>query len=184
MDEGRRYGDFNLLAVVSKFTNESGARLTKGLFYEMTMADKSSVLYTLKNQDHKGFPSLYALYMSEMDPTEYRFAIRYLEGWEHWKQLTACTWFMPFADKWREELQLKLSSEALFRIMTEAKADRKEAFAANKYLLEKGWVPKGQADKVGRPSKEAIRDQARKMVQDNTRIFDDWKRISPVQTDC
>lgn len=164
------------MAAVSKFTNEVGARLTKGLFFEMTLADKSSVLYTLKNQDHRGYPSLYRLYMEEMDPTEYRFAVRHLESWDHWKQLTACTWFKPHVEGWREELQLKLASEALTRIMLEASSERKESFAANKYLLEKGWA-KSTGDRVGRPSKEAIKHQARQMVHENTRLAEDWNRI-------
>ncbi len=167
------------MAVVSKFTNESGARLTKGLFYEMTLADKSSVVYTLKQTDHKGYPSLYKLYMETMDPTEYRFAVSYLDGWEHWSQLVSCTWFAPIVAKWREELHLKIASEALTRIMTEASADRKESFAANKYLLEKGWQPKG-SDKVGRPSKEAIKTAAQRMVLDNSRVLTDWERLGAV----
>jgi len=147
------------------------------MFFEMTPADKSQVLYTLKNQDHQGFLSLYRLYMETGDPTEYRFAIAYLDGWEHWKQLSECNWFKPFVEKWREELQLRLASEALNRIISEAQSDRRESFAANKYLLEKGWQPKG-ADKVGRPSKEAIKHQAERMVQDRSRIELDFNRIT------
>lgn len=168
------------MAAVSKFTNDVGARLTKGLFFEMTLADKSSVLYTLKSQDHRGFPSLYRLYMEEMDPTEYRFAVRHLESWDHWKQLTACTWFKPHVEGWREELSLKLASEALTRIMQEAQSERKESFAANKYLLEKGWTPKSSSSPVGRPSKEAIKQAARRMVEDNSRLTDDWNRIKGI----
>lgn len=164
------------MARVSKFTNDSGMRLLKGLFYEMTLADKSSVLYTLKRQEHKGFPSFYEFYMQEMDPTEYRFATTYLESWDHWRQLLTCNWFKPYIEVWREELQLKLASEALTRIMREASSERKESFAANKYLLEKGWAHKS-ADKVGRPSKEAIKQEARRMVQDNSRINEDYSRI-------
>lgn len=150
----------------------------------MTLADKSSVIYTLKDTDHKGYDSLYRLYMEVLDPTEYRFANSYLDGWGHWKQLSVCNWFKPYIDRWREELQLKIASEALTRIMAEASTDRKESFAANKYLLEKGWQPKG-ADKVGRPSKEAIQDAASRMVKDNSRVLTDWDRlgVATVATD-
>ena len=36
----------------SKFRGKSNALLTQGLFFEMTLADKSQVVYTLKDWDH------------------------------------------------------------------------------------------------------------------------------------
>lgn len=164
------------MPAVSKFTNDSGMRLTKGLFYEMMLADKSSVIYTLKNADHKGYPSLYKLYMAEEDPKEYRFVQKYLEGWEHWVQLCDLVWFKPYVTRWREELQLKLESEALYHIISESRAGRKESFAANKYLLEKGWKTQAK-DPVGRPSKEQIKREAERMLTDNSRVLEDLNRL-------
>jgi hypothetical protein len=170
------------LPAVSRYTNKSGTRLTKALFYETTLEDKSSVVYTLKNEDHKGFTSLYRLYMEMSDPTEYRFATSCLADWEHWTQLCECTWFESYRDRWRQELNLKITSEALARILTEAGSDRREAFSANKYLLEKGWVPKDK-DPVGRPSKEAIRRKANEIVFDNSRLIGDAERIGVKNND-
>ena len=164
------------MPAISKFTNESGARLTKGLFYETTYADKATCVYTLKNDDHKGFPSLYKLYMAEDDPKEYRFVQKHLADWEHWVQLCDLVWFQPYVRRWRTELQLKLESEALYNIITESRSGRKESFAANKYLLEKGWSDKGK-DPVGRPSKEQIKRQAERMVTDNSRVLEDFNRL-------
>lgn len=158
----------------SKLIADNGNRPTKSLFYEMTLADKSSVVYTLKNQDHKGFPSLYRLYMETNDPTEYKFATTYLADWQHWLMLQKLSWFAPLVERWREELQLKIAAEALTRILSEAQSDRREAFAANKYLLEKGWKPKGS---VGRPSQEAIKREATRLVQNNERLNEDWARV-------
>lgn len=170
------------MPAVSKYTNESGTRLTKALFYETTLADKSQVVYTLKNEDHKGYPSLYRLYMATYDPTEYTFATSYLQDWEHWLQLCECSWFKDYVQRWRQELSLKIASTALTRIIAEAGSDRREAFSANKYLLEKGWVPKDK-DSVGRPSKEAIRRKAHEILQDNSRISDDIVRLGVRNTD-
>jgi hypothetical protein len=160
--------------MANKFVADNGSRYTKSLFYEMTLADKTGVVYTLKNQDHKGYPSLYRLYMEMSDPTEYRFATTYLSDWQHWLILQKLHWFAPIVERWREELQLKIAADALTRILAEAQSDRREAFAANKYLLEKGWQPK---DKVGRPSKEAIKREAALIVQGNDRLNDDWVRV-------
>jgi hypothetical protein len=167
------------LPAVSKFTNSSGTRFTKSLFYETTLADKSTVVYTLKDEDHQGFPSLYRLYMEACDPFEWRFANQYLQDWQHWNQLCELSWFKPLVTRWRAELDLKLKSEALSHIITEARSERREAFTANKYLLEKGWQAKDKDD-VGRPSKAKIRSEAEKLFHEssNSRIANDLERLN------
>jgi len=166
------------LPAVSKFTNESGTRYTRSLFYETTLADKASVVYTLKDQDHKGFKSLYRAYMDTQDLTEYQFATAYLADWQHWVILCELDWFKPYVTRWRQELELSLKAEALQRIIQEARSDRRESMSANKYLLEKGWEPKPTTkDSVGRPSKEAIRAKAEEMFQDTKRINSDLNRL-------
>lgn len=152
-------------------------RLLKGLFYEMTLADKSSVVYTLKDHDHEGFRSLYRLYMETNDPTEWRFATEFLDGWEHWELLCKTTWFQPYVSRWRKELELRLRSQALSRIMSESKTASKESFAANKYLLEKGWEPK-DSGRRGRPSKDEVSKAAREIASTNSRLEEDFERLN------
>src|SRR3990167_1337022 len=96
---------------LNPFKNASGARLTQALFYEETGADKSSVIYTLKDQDHEGFPSLYRLYIEMEDILEYEFANKYLDNWSHWEWLTQAGWFKPYVLRWRKELELKIRSK-------------------------------------------------------------------------
>jgi hypothetical protein len=163
----------------SKFRNAVGTRYLKALFFEETGADKSTVVYTLKDQDHEGFPSLYRLYMETNDPTEYRFATAYLDGWDHWEILTKCSWFSPYVERWRKELQLRLASSALARIMSEAKTNSRESFTANKYLLERGWMPK-EDRKTGRPSKQAVREAAHEIASQAKQVNSDFDRILKV----
>lgn len=165
------------MAVSPKFRSGAAFYLN-ALFFEQTMADKSTVLYTLKDHDHNGYPSLYRLYMETNDPTEWRFATTYLDGWKHWELLQACVWFKPYIERWRRELELRMKSQALARIMAEAKTTNKESFSANKYLLEKGWEPKDTASKRGRPSKEDIKQAARDELQIVNRISEDFDRIT------
>jgi hypothetical protein len=160
----------------NKFRNSKGNRLTKSLFFEMVNADKSSVLYTLKDQEHEGFPSLYQAYMECGDLTEFQFANAYLDGWNHWEMLCDCSWFKPYVERWRKELHLKVSAKALANI--KRIADDREAtgsMQANKYLLEKGWVDKKSA--VGRPSKDAIKRKADEMVADMSEVAEDYRRM-------
>lgn len=165
----------------NKFKNASGARYLRGLFFETTLEDKSSVVYTLKNFDHLGYQSLYRLYMETGDPTEYKFATQYLDGWDHWEALCGCSWFKPYVEAWRRELEVKVRSAALAQIeqVSHLDGDTKTkalAFTANKYLLDGGWKPKGEG-KVGRPTKEAIKKEAFRITQEAQDINEDYNRI-------
>lgn len=151
---------------INKFKSPGNSRYLKGLFYEQVGADKGTVLYTLKDEDHLGFPSLYKKYMEAEDPTEYRFATENLDGVEHWEMLTSCSWFKPYVERWRRELELKITSEAIARISEIAYGDGKdsEILAANRYILDKVYQKTNPVARVarGRPSKK---DKAEEAVQ-------------------
>lgn len=155
-----------------KFKNNSGVHLLKPLFLEHT-SDRTNVLYTLKRNDYKGYPSLYLLYMSENDVSEYGVATKYFDGWQHWKKLTQCAWFMEHLRDWREELEVRQMSQSLKAIQEKALSGDVHT---NKYLLERGWIPKG-GEQVGRPSKEKIRQEADKLFERAEDIGSDFKRI-------
>ena len=160
------------------FHNSSGKFYTKALFYEQTLADKASVVYTLKDRDHKGYDSLYRLYMDYDDLTEYEFAHAHLGGWEHWKLLCECSWFKPYIARWREELHLRHAAMALRQVKRIASTNDNGSMAANRYLLEKGWEK--NLNPVGRPTKEAIKRKAKEMVLTNEEIDKDHARIFKV----
>lgn len=171
----------------NKFRSPTNTLYTKGLFYETTLADKSTVVYTLKDWDHPVeqpsgetivYPSLYKLYLQCNDPTEYSFATQCLDGLYHWETLQECSWFKPYIDRWRRELELRMKSQALSRVMSEAKSTSKNALAANKYLLERGWEPKeGQGARRGRPSKEEIKQAASEAAKASETLSEDYQRI-------
>lgn len=154
----------------------NGNPYLKALFFEETGSDKSSVVYSLKDNDHEGYPSLYRLYMEANDPTEWRFTQQHLAGWDHWEKLCSCIWFLPYVTRWRKELQLRMSSQALARIMAESKASSRDSFTANRYLLERGWVAKGES-KGGRPTKEAISAAAHHIASQDRQIQSDFNRL-------
>lgn len=169
---------------MSKWKTDQGVYFTKSLFYEMVQySDKPNVVYTLKDQDHAGYPSLKRLYLEEADPTEYRFAVNHLGGWEHWKKIRECEWFRPYLDSWREELELKLKSEQYRRIMKEAQDDlNKNSHASRKFIIE--TVRRVQRNEdisekntKGRPDKDSIDRKALEIAQSHEDIKDDLKRI-------
>ena len=169
---------------ISVYTNLSGRPLTKGLFFETNGSeDKTGVLYTLKDKDHEYegnlYKSLYLLYMEESDLTEFQFANKFLDGWSHWQMIVNATWFKEYIDRWRWELELKVKAEALKRLQNEAKESSRNAYNANRFLVEGGWIPRGQAkDPVGRPTQERIKREAERINQLERDILDDHSRIN------
>jgi hypothetical protein len=164
---------------MNKFTNVMGNRLLKGLFFEETSSDKTGVLYTLKNRDHLGYPSLYRLYMETNDPTEYTFATQYLDGWEHWERLCECSWFKPYVEVWRRELEVRFRATAL-RNIVDASNDTKNpsAYQASKFLVGQGWKEGGPKRRAGQPSKDEIKKELHRQVQITKTLDDDFERIT------
>lgn len=164
-----------------KFRNAANGRYLKGLFFETTGADKASVSYSLKDWDHPVgdvvYPSLYRLYMETEDLTEFEFANAHLDGWEHWEMLCNCAWFQPYVSRWRKELSLKIKARALNRLKAEAASSSKNAFLANRFLIEKGWVEKEDGKGRGRPSKDEVKAAATELAIVERRIEEDYERL-------
>jgi len=145
----------------TKLTDTQGRPLTQGLFLEIGYTDYA--LFTLKEQDYeykgKTYPSLKQLYLEMCDPIEWDFAQEYLLGYQHWKRLCANKIIAKHVDEWREELELKLRSQATAQMLDMSE----DSFQAVKWLADKGWEKKT----VGRPAKKAqeIEDELTKRVQ-------------------
>ena len=162
----------------SKFRIHTGQRKLRGLFFETTGADKTGVVYTLKDRAHEGYPSLYEAYMAADDPTEYTFAVSCLDSWDHWEMLCACSWFKKYISRWRRELEVRAKARALKRIQDTASSDSKEAYQANKFLVSGGWKESNKRKGAGRPSKEEVQDAARAMAEERTALDDDLARVT------
>jgi hypothetical protein len=117
--------------------------------------------------------------MEEEDLTEYNFATKYLNGWSHWQEISNATWFKEYAKRWREELYLKVAARALNQIKALSKSSSRDAFQAQRYLIEKGWVPKEEKNTKGRPSKEQVQQEAKRQAQDQKQLNDDFARLFP-----
>lgn len=148
----------------------------KKLFWETCPPeDKALAVYTLKDREHQGLPSLYEAYMAMEDIIEYDFAKAHLASWDHWERLCQCNWFQPYIDSWRKELAIKIKARAVREIRLEAEAGGKNAYQANKWLVDKGWVgseTKGSKQAVGRPKKEEILPEI-----NNQDLAEDLKRM-------
>lgn len=144
-----------------RLVDTMGRPLTQSLFLEIGYSEYA--VYTLKEFDYKYkdklYPSLKKLYLKEEDPTEYVFAEKHLLGWQHWKRLCENKLIRKHVDEWREELELKIRSQAI-RDMQNLCASENGNFSAAKFLADRGWDKRG----AGRPSKAEKERQER--IQD------------------
>lgn len=160
-----------------QFYNTSGRALSRNLFLE-TSNDPAQVMYTLRDHPHEGYPSLYEAYMELEDPTEFEFAQKYLAGWAHWQMLANSSFFKEYIQRWRWELDLQIKSKALRRVTEEAKKG-KNAFSANRFLIQSGWLSEREPKAaVGRPTMERIKEEAAKLVELDQEILEDHKRLN------
>lgn len=154
----------------SKFVNSNNVYLLRGLFLE-TSNSPDTVVYTLKNKPHQGYPSLYEAYMDSDDPTEYTFAVNYLESWDHWQVLSGSAWFQPYAEKWRKDLEARTRSRAIKTIITKASDGSRESLSAAKYIAEILGTKKR-----GRPSAQEVKQAATDMAKQD-RHTEDFIRL-------
>jgi len=165
------------------------SRYTRALFIDQTEGtDRDVAIYTLASTDFddpktgKHYPSLYRLYMDLADPTEWDFANLYFEDYDHWTMITESPWFKPVIQRWRKELDLKVRAQALRAIRELAGQDGKDKLAANRFLVEKGYVASYEApsrrSRAGRPSKDEIKQEAEKLFSSSREIEEDFNRLS------
>ncbi len=165
--------------VINQKTPE-GKWVCKSLFLEWHIAgiNKFPPVFTIQDydvtKDGQLYKSLYKLYMDSEDPIEFDFANEHMGCYDHWKTLCGVVNFKPEVERWRNELGLKLQARALRLLAAEADSGSKNAYSANKFLVEKGWVPKTPGLR-GRPSKEAIAQEA---DLDKSKILEVYNRLN------
>ena len=158
------------------------------LFLENTVdRDRAMVAaYTLNREDVTinsiVYPSLYKLYMSCEDLTEWEFADKYLAGWEHLEKLQTNKKFVPILDSWRKDLEQKLKSRAFRAIQLIAEEGGKNSFEANKLILTGKWKEIVNSTVTsspgrGRPSKRELDKLANEEYEASKSIREDLKRL-------
>lgn len=120
-----------------------GKYLLSHLIYERCATTNTTfeqAIYTFE-MEREGYISLKGLYLEVADPTEYEFAQTCFYNYEHFQQLMELKYFRDFIDDCRNELELKLRSQAVLKIKHEAeKGNGAGAITASKYIIERGWI--------------------------------------------
>jgi hypothetical protein len=125
-------------AIWAKVRDNRGRYLTRALFVEtIHTTSPYTPTYTLGEWDMTGYPSARKIYLESNDPTEYTAAFSLLGSLEHWQHLCGTTWFAPIVEQWRDEMAVKLRSEATKKVIELTNAyESSSVLAAAKKLLD------------------------------------------------
>lgn len=157
--------------------------MTKALFLEMLpfTKDDTHVIFNLTEEDdpETNTLSLYKIYMSFEDETEFQFAKEVFGEFPHWQILCETNFFKPHIERWRRERRLQLLNKTIERIKRIADdPNNKDYYNANKYLIDR---MKREIEKETEPAKkEALKGWKEKNspnMKDQMKINEDYKRI-------
>jgi hypothetical protein len=146
----------------------TGKPRTKSLFYELSYVDPSNALFTLKERDIEAhgrhYVSLRNLFVAMVpnDPTEYEFAQTVFGSWENWEAICKSPFVKPHIQKWRNEVEVKIKSQAIQAIAEEMKSNGRSSFSAAKLLLDKGWLDKDSAAQANKKLKAKEEEEQNK----------------------
>lgn len=134
---------------------------------------RPSAIYTLRETDFeykdKKYLSLKKAYIECSDPTEYNFAIKYFESWEHWAKFSTLKNVAEKLQNWREELEIKLRADAMRSVIESAKGGN---FNASKWLADGNWkvdpnsdIAKRRKDRIKEVRNEEVRADVLKLIK-------------------
>ena len=167
----------------SVLRDEGGRFRTQSLFWELryrTDEEKYPPLFTLKDYDLKKpegiYLSLKKIYLTydHIPNFEYEFAIDVFNSWDHWQKLANDTIpdIRDSIKSWREELDIRIKSQAIKALITASRNEDAKGFNAAKYLADKGYTPAR-----GRPSSDEVSRELKVQVGLNKDFEEDMKRL-------
>lgn len=141
---------------------DRGAIRTKSLMADIIYEDSKyePVYYMRQEKSDDKYISLKEVYMQIADPTEYQFATLCFYNYQQWETICLTPWAVNVVAQWREELQIKLRSEAVKEIFTmtiDPEVKETSRLQALKWLADHGFVNKTHKNKV---AKDVVIDYA------------------------
>lgn len=163
--------------MAAKYKDKLNRPLTLALFKETNNTpEEYPPVYTLKDDDEGKLLSAKRIYMEAGDPTEYEAAMRITGCWQTWQKIVSSNWFKPYITEWREELEIKLRSDAYKTIAKMSTMDASStAYNASRFIAEGKY--KASEAKRGRPTKADIMREKRIQAQLDKDLTDDFERL-------
>ena len=162
----------------NKFKGDGSKWLTQALFLESAMQLEKYSLYTLQPWDKRKngvfYPSLHKLYVEMGDVAEYNFANKYFDSYQHWLLVKSKSFFKEAYAAMVEELNAKLRGKSI-NVMIKQMEKGEASQSILKYLADNDYIPK---QTKGRPTKEAIKNETRRLASVSSILKNDMDRIS------
>lgn len=164
------------------YKNETNQRYSKQLFHEMWVnlpIEKRTVepAFTLY-QKKDGLICLREEYVKDEDPTGYTTAMRIFGEYAYWTYLMGVAWFREAKKTWDLELDAKLESKGLTKIIAIANSDDKGALQAARYLANLEYHKTGA--KRGRPTNDEVEGRLKAAAEELSQSDEDARRIGLV----
>lgn len=162
----------------------NNAALMRALFWELDAIDPHPTynpVFCLFGEK-PGMISCQNTFLELRDPTGYKWAMKYLKDWNHFKRLLKTSYFGDAYKTWSDQLSTMLRQEAVEKVQKLMGSDKETiSLAAAKYIAEEGWKEKPKAaSKRGRPSKAEVKGKLEEEVKLSKEETEDLKRIGLV----
>jgi len=156
--------------------------MTAALFLETRTNDSYPPLYTFESEDkeHPEYGKLISIrkiYLEANDPTEYSVAMAIVDSWDHWQRICASKKVGPYIKQLRDELEVKMRSQAIHE-MAKISTQGVKGLSAARWLAEGSW--KG---KRGRPKKAEVERQMKIDAKIQSEVDEDFSRIQDFLSD-
>lgn len=159
--------------------DDRGAWRTLSLFYEHRHPDYTPIFTVYEKdryveEDDVTYPSLKKIYLSydHVPGNEYDFAIETFGSWEQWERITRASRLVEMIKSWRNELEVKIRSNAVKSIIRTSAGDSAASATAARWLAEKGYTPSR-----GRPTKAEKEGYLKQEQSIRNEIDDDLERV-------
>jgi len=152
---------FDYESIRNKVVDTYGRRVVLSLFSEFSRTDYTPLWSLYK--DWK------PIYMEAEDPTEYEAAMRLIGDYEHWLLIRSHPKIAPIIDKWAIELEIKMRSDAVRKMVRHSASN--QGTAAAKWIAEGGFTMRDKRSKKGKEEEREITEVlSERLHEDMTRL--------------
>lgn len=129
------------------------------------------------NKDNDDRPVMRDFFVAYEDLTGHKVAMKLLGSQAHWDHLRNLKWFKEISDRWIVEVKASIRQKALDKITELMAGDGTLALSAAKVLLQETSTPDTKA-KAGRPKKEAVQGEVKRLAKQAFEDDADFNRIN------
>jgi hypothetical protein len=97
------------------------------------------------------------IFLETADPTEYETAMRLIGDWDHYQAIRNHAKLKPIFDKWAREVEVKLRSQSIMKMVRHSSAPN--GAAAAKWLAEGAFMGRVLKNKQEKQEEEQVRDE-------------------------